>query len=131
MPLLVLGHCLIVQSGLDVNLGLDMNRIDNWLRSIETSYRDNPFHNNLHGADVMCTAYTWFKSPIFKENMTFLDLLASLMASCAHDVGHDGVNNYFHVKMWTEVATRWNDISPLENLHASLAFKILYENDNN
>jgi len=166
MPLLVLGHCLIVQCGLDVNLGLDMNRIDNWLRSIETAYRDNPFHNHLHGADVMCTTYTWFTSPIFKgidrllvmyralplllsvmirtwilfylligailwENMTFLDLLASLMAACAHDVGHDGVNNLFHVKMWTEVATRWNDISPLENLHASMAFNILYENNNN
>lgn len=131
MPLLVLGHYLIIQTGLHIHLNLDLNRVDNWLRSIEKAYRDNPFHNHLHGADVMCTMYFWFNSSIFKENMNSLDLLASLAASCAHDVGHDGVNNLFHVKTWTVAATRWNDVSPLENLHASLAFKLLYKNENN
>jgi len=99
MPLLVIGHFLIVQTGLKTHLNLDMNRVDNWLKSIEESYNENPYHNHLHGADVMCSMFYWFSSLIFKENMNSLDLLGALAAACAHDVGHDGVNNQFHVNM--------------------------------
>jgi len=131
MPLLVLGHFLIIESGLQKLLRLDMARVDSWLRAVEESYRDVPYHNHLHGADVMCTMYHWFIAKLFKANMSLLDMLTSLMAAAAHDVGHDAVNNNFHISVWSELAQRYNNISPLENFHAAQASQLLSENDKN
>jgi len=131
MPLLVLGHYIIVQMGLDVGLKLDMNRMNNWLRAIEDAYLDNPYHNHLHAADVMCSMYFWFTSKLFKKNMSSLDLLASLMAAAAHDVGHDAVSNKFHVLTRSQLGTMYNDRSPLESYHTCLTFELLYVPDNN
>lgn len=131
MPLLVLGHYIIVQMGLDVGLKLDMNRINNWLRAIEDSYLDNPYHNHIHGADVMCSMYYWFTTELFEKNMSSLDLLASIMAAAAHDVGHDAVSNKFHVLTRSQLGTMYNDRSPLESYHTCLTFKLLYLPDNN
>jgi len=131
MPLLVLGHYIIVQTGLDVGLKLDMNRINNWLRAIEDSYLDNPYHNHIHAADVMCSMYYWFTSELFKKNMSSLDLLASIMAAAAHDVGHDAVSNKFHVLTRSQLGTMYNDRSPLESYHTCLTFELLYLPDNN
>jgi len=131
LPLLVLGHYIIMQTNLDAHLNLDMNCVDNWLRAVEESYLDNPYHNHLHAADVLCTMYYWFTSKFFRQNMTSLELLASLMAAAAHDVGHDAVNNRFHILTRSRLGTRYNDRSPLENYHACLAFELLYKPDSN
>jgi len=63
--------------------------------------------------------------------MTSVELLASVMAAAAHDVGHDAVNNRFHVITRSRLGTRYNDRSPLENYHTSLSFELLYKPDNN
>jgi len=131
LPLLVIVHHIIMQTSLNTHLKLDMNRVDNWLRDIEESYLDNPYHNHLHAADVVCSMYYWFTSKFFKENMTSKELLASLMAAAAHDVGHDAVNNRFHIVTRSRLGTRYNDRSPLENYHTCLAFELLYKSDNN
>jgi len=131
MPLLVLGHFLIIESGLQRLLRLDMARVDSWLRAVEESYREVPYHNHLHGADVMCSMYHWFISKLFKANMSLLDMLTSVMAAAAHDVGHDAVNNNFHISVWSELAQRYNNISPLENFHAAQASQLLSESDKN
>jgi len=131
MPILVLGHFIIIQSGLDELLKLNMDRVDKWLRSIEMSYQDQPYHNNLHGADVMCTMFYWYSSELFKANMSSLDMLSSIMAALAHDVGHDGVTNEFHINVWSSFAQRYNNVAPLENHHAALSIQLLSEDENN
>jgi len=131
MPILVLGHFIIIQSGLDMQLKLDMDRVDNWLRSVEMSYQDQPYHNHLHGADVMCSMYYWYSSELFKENMSSLDMLSSIMAAVAHDVGHDGNTNEFHVNVWSTLAQKYNNVAPLENHHAALSTQLLGEEENN
>jgi len=131
MPLLVIGNWIILNMGLNVHLDLDMNRVNNWLRCIEESYLDNPYHNHLHGADVMCNIYYWFRSKLFVQNMSPLDMFTTLMAAAAHDVGHDAVNNRYHIVTRSRLGTRFNDSSPLENYHTSLAFDLLYKPDNN
>lgn len=50
---------------------------------------------------------------------------ALMVASVAHDIGHPGVNNNFLINSSDELALRYNDISVLENHHASSLFKIL------
>jgi len=131
MPILVLGHFIIIQSGLDKLLKLDMDRVDNWLRSVEMSYQDQPYHNHLHGADVMCSMFYWYSSELFKANMSPLDMLSSIMAAVAHDVGHDGVTNEFHINVWSTLAQRYNNVAPLENHHAALSIQLLGEEENN
>ena len=50
---------------------------------------------------------------------------ALLVASLAHDVDHPGVNNDFLKNAETELALRYNDISPLENHHCATLFEII------
>jgi cAMP-specific phosphodiesterase 4/calcium/calmodulin-dependent 3',5'-cyclic nucleotide phosphodiesterase len=49
---------------------------------------------------------------------------ALLLAAVAHDVGHPGVNNGYLVHAGHPLATAYNDASPLENMHAALAFDL-------
>ncbi len=44
-----------------------------------------------------------------------------------HDTGHPGLNNPFLVDTSHELALRYNDKSPLENMHASRMFGIARE----
>lgn len=55
-----------------------------------------------------------------------------LLASCVcHDLDHPGYNNIYQINAKTELALRYNDISPLENHHCSVAFRILENEDCN
>lgn len=52
-------------------------------------------------------------------------MLALLVAALCHDVSHPGTNNTFQVRTASEVALTYNDRSVLENMHASVATKLL------
>merc|ERR1719261_209138 len=47
-----------------------------------------------------------------------------LVAAMAHDIGHPGVNNPFLIEASHELALRYNDKSPLENMHCAKLFEI-------
>ena len=53
-----------------------------------------------------------------------IDYLGALVAAAAHDVGHDGRNNRFHVVATTPFAQLFNDQHCLENMHCALAFAV-------
>ena len=53
------------------------------------------------------------------------DLLAVLVAALAHDAGHTGQNNAFHVSSSSELAIFYNDKSVLENHHCARLFQVL------
>ena len=48
------------------------------------------------------------------------------MAAICHDFEHPGLTNDFLVKSHHEPALAHNDRSPLENHHASAAFRVLF-----
>lgn len=48
-----------------------------------------------------------------------------MIASIAHDVGHMGVNNQYLVETAHELAVRYNDRSPLENMHCASLFQVV------
>lgn len=52
------------------------------------------------------------------SKLTPLEKFSMLIAGLGHDLGHDGVNTGFHVASTSEMAMRYNDRSPLENMHA-------------
>jgi hypothetical protein len=57
--------------------------------------------------------------------------MSSLIAAAIHDIGHPGVNNAYLVHSSDRYAIRYNDNSPLENMHAATAFDIMKNPDFN
>lgn len=54
-----------------------------------------------------------------------MELFAGLVASTAHDVGHTGKANNFHVSTRSPLALLYNDQSCLENMHSAIASIVL------
>merc|ERR1712100_855567 len=54
-----------------------------------------------------------------------LDRFALVVSAVCHDVGHPGMNNPFLVETGHELALRYNDKSPLENMHCAKLFEIV------
>lgn len=55
----------------------------------------NPYHNSLHGADVLQASY-WliFSSGKMKtmHNLSSVEVLSALIAAIIHDLGHPGID---------------------------------------
>jgi hypothetical protein len=59
-----------------------------------------------------------------KNSLTLLDVFALFVAALCHDMDHNGTNNTYHINTWSRLSLRYNDISVLEQHHASLTFKV-------
>lgn len=78
---------------------LDMKKLGLFLNKIVDGYNRNiPYHNDLHGADVMhMTYYFMTKGGLnYKLHLREIDQLSMVIASACHDLGHDGFTNTYH-----------------------------------
>ncbi|KAM9802504.1 high affinity cGMP-specific 3',5'-cyclic phosphodiesterase 9A isoform 3-T3 [Syngnathus typhle] len=66
-----------------------------------------------------------------RSKMDGIDLLIMLTSAICHDLDHTGYNNAYQINARTELALRYNDISPLENHHCAVAFDILEKTESN
>jgi len=57
--------------------------------------------------------------------LSWLEEFALLVSAVCHDIGHPGVNNDFLVSTSHELAIRYNDTSPLENMHCARLFAMV------
>jgi len=91
----------------------------------ESGYKPNHFHNFAHGVDVLYAVARFMRlveaHRFISETLQFGLLIAGL----SHDLGHFGVNNQYLVETSHELSIRYNDRSPLENMHCSELFRIL------
>lgn len=62
-------------------------------------------------------------APLFEDYLGF----ALLFAGLCHDIDHTGRNNGFEINSYSTLAIRYNDLSVLENHHASTTFKVILE----
>lgn len=114
---------------------ISVENLDNFLNSIREGYITTvPYHNEMHGIDVMNTVYNIITSQedftgTFK--LTDIDPLILVIAALCHDIGHPGFNNNFHINSLSDYALTYNDSSILENFHASKSMKILVNPENN
>jgi len=92
---------------------------------VEAGYMNHSYHNAIHAADVCHTVYRVMAETGAKEWLSSLDAYALLVAALCHDIGHPGVNNAYLVETGHELALRYNDRSPLENMHCSKLFEIV------
>eukprot|EP01043_Picozoa_sp_COSAG02_P069878 COSAG02_NODE_12156_length_1588_cov_1.356615_1_plen_493_part_01 len=94
-----------------------------------SSYNEVPYHNAYHAFNVMQGCYVFCSTMNKGQSLLKAEQFALMVSALGHDSGHDGVNNAFHVGYESEVATLYNDLSPLENMHACRTLGILKEED--
>ncbi|XP_055229629.1 high affinity cGMP-specific 3',5'-cyclic phosphodiesterase 9A isoform X2 [Gorilla gorilla gorilla] len=94
---------------------------------VHDNYRNNPFHNFRHCFCVAQMMYSMVWLCSLQEKFSQTDILILMTAAICHDLDHPGYNNTYQINARTELAVRYNDISPLENHHCAVAFQILAE----
>ena len=131
-PMMVMGLTLLgpLNYNLIAECALNEATLVAFLDKIDTLYhKENPYHNSLHAADVAQSTNYMLATGGFAQllQLTQDQVLASLLAALVHDVGHPGVNNAFLCATSDPLALRYNDHSPLENLHCALPFEMMRE----
>lgn len=107
------------------------HHLHNFVTSVEAKYPENPFHNFAHGLDVL---YSLCRYVRLIEANRFLPVTTQfwmMIAAVAHDIGHLGVNNQYLIEIGHELAMRYNDRSPLENMHCAKLFQVVSEPEAN
>ena len=112
---------------------INQKKYDNWCDKIAKGYnRNNYYHNDLHAADITHTSFIYIKFGLIHE-IAKLDnsMICSVIVSCiCHDFKHPGLNNNFLIETNDNIALTYNDISVLENMHVSEAFKLMHSDNN-
>lgn len=123
--LLVLAKTMFTHLGLLQEFGIDEDKLEKFLVVVKQNYKNNPYHNWIHAFDVTQATFCFLTHFHGHKLLTNLDVLAILVASLCHDVGHPGVNNAFMVSTSSELALLYNDQSVLENYHTATLFRLL------
>ena len=128
-PLLAVGFSALHQAGDTVlsSVSCDSDTILEFLLALDKGYKDLPYHNSTHAADVVQTTFYFLRSGGLGEFITDWQKFSLLIAAASHDVGHPGVNNAYLACTSHPLALTYNDLSTLENMHAATAFKIMRE----
>jgi hypothetical protein len=119
---------------LDLYSMINVNKLDTFAENIANSYIDTVhYHNSIHAADVAQTTTIFLINSNLEEisQITNLDVLALITACLAHDIGHPGTNNSFQINSYSDMAIQHNDVSVLENYHASTFFMLHRKEENN
>jgi len=101
------------------------NTLFKFMTAVEAKYpSENPFHNFSHGLDVLYGVSRFCRLANLQSTFTETSQFWLLIAAAGHDLGHLGVNNQFLVETTHEVAVKYNDRSPLENMHCATLFQV-------
>jgi hypothetical protein len=97
-----------------------------FLETAEASYvKTCPYHNWFHAIDVTHCVYRLLHLCATEAFLSGPERYALLVSATCHDVGHPGLNNTFLVETSHELALRYNDKSPLENMHCAKLFEFV------
>ncbi|KAL9706720.1 hypothetical protein quinque_010238 [Culex quinquefasciatus] len=132
-PVKYLGYDLLNRYGTIHKFKIPPATLETFLSRIEEGYCRfrNPYHNNLHAADVAQTVHHILCQTGMMHWLTDLEIFATLLAALIHDYEHTGTTNNFHVMSGSDTAMLYNDRAVLENHHISAAFRVLKEDDCN
>jgi len=127
---LQIAHLLVERSGLLSGCDVPPEALSAFLQAVSTRYRaENPYHNFTHALHVMQGCY-WMlsKGGNLSSRIAVLspaEMLVLLITAVGHDIEHPGLNNAFMINSSSPLALRYNDVSVLENHHASTLATIL------
>ncbi|KAL9926166.1 phosphodiesterase 1c isoform 3-T5 [Glossina fuscipes fuscipes] len=132
-PIKYLAYDLFSRYGLIPKFKIPPATLETFLHRVEEGYcrYRNPYHNNLHAADVTQTTHHMLCQTGLMNWLTDLEIFATILAAIIHDFEHTGTTNNFHVMSGSETALLYNDRAVLENHHISAAFRLLKNEDCN
>ncbi|XP_057871704.2 uncharacterized protein LOC131078078 [Cryptomeria japonica] len=105
---------------------IDRQKFRTFVDSVSAQYHTNvPYHNFRHACDVLHCTYLLLTTVEAGKSLNNLEKLALALAALCHDVDHPGLTNAFLINCNDPLAIRYNDISVLENHHASTTVKTL------
>ncbi|KAL2918761.1 3',5'-cyclic-nucleotide phosphodiesterase [Polyrhizophydium stewartii] len=110
---------------------IDEQTLYTFLWVVKSTYNRNPFHNFQHCFCVTQMMYALLHVTSVHKRLTSLEKLALIVAAIGHDMDHPGFNNAYQINACTDLATTYNDMSPLENHHAAVLFTILNRPETN
>lgn len=102
-----------------------------FLKHITAGYnRSNPYHNDLHAADITQGVILILRKTSFAAlaKLSIYDIASLFIASVVHDYKHPGVTNSFLMNTESAIAYRYNDSNILESYHVAQAFKLIKSN---
>lgn len=100
-----------------------------FVHNVEANYKDVPYHRFHHGVDVLFTVFRLLQITHAGKWTGEIEQYALLVSSLCHDLGHFGRTNQFLVEINHELALRYNDKSPLENMHCAMLFQLCQHTD--
>jgi cAMP-specific phosphodiesterase 4 len=106
-----------------------LDTFNNFHGKVRGKYRDLPYHSYTHACDVLYTVYRELMLTHAFEWLSDSEMYALLVAALCHDMGHPGLNNAFLVESKDALAIRYNDKSPLENMHCAELFDLCNAGD--
>ncbi|XP_061932053.1 dual specificity calcium/calmodulin-dependent 3',5'-cyclic nucleotide phosphodiesterase 1 isoform X3 [Apis cerana] len=132
-PVKYLGYDLLNRYGMIHKFKVPATVLECFLGRVEEGYcrHRNPYHNNLHAADVAQTMHYILCQTGLMNWLTDLEIFATLVAAIIHDYEHTGTTNNFHVMSGSDTALLYNDRAVLENHHISASFRIMREDECN
>lgn len=111
--------------------GINIHKLSSYIQEVESHYGNNPYHNFIHGADVVHSCLNLMETDYLQQALDQVHRFALVFAAAIHDFRHPGVGNDFLVNTSHEIATTYNDTSVLENWHTSQAFLLLKKSEFN
>ena len=105
----------------------DLEVLGNFIFKIEEGYNNCPYHNSCHAADVLWNLHHFITAGdvIAKLNLKPIDLFSIFVSAACHDYKHPGTNNAYLIKIGSDLATLYNDVSVLENMHVSQSLSLI------
>jgi cAMP-specific phosphodiesterase 4 len=120
-------YTLLKDRGLIKHFEIPPSVLVTYLMNLEHHYKDNPYHNQIHGADVAQSIHVLISSPALEGVFSDLEVLAAVFSAAIHDVDHPGFTNQYLINSSSELAIMYNDESVLEQHHLAVAFKLLQD----
>ena len=104
---------------------IDVGKLRSFLGEVDAGYLDNPYHNNLHGADVGQSVYSIIRTGGMYTTLADWQELGAILSGLVHDLGHFALTNPFLKSTNHPLALTYFYRSPLESMHLAKAFEIL------
>ncbi|XP_076472240.1 high affinity cGMP-specific 3',5'-cyclic phosphodiesterase 9A-like [Babylonia areolata] len=129
--MLVLLRQMFIDLRLIYTFNIQMPVLQNWLFAVFSKYKHVPFHNFEHAFTVSQMMYGLMWLIDLPSKLDPLDILTLMVSAICHDIDHPGYSNTYQVNARTPLALLYNDISPLENHHCAVTFRLLETDHNN
>ncbi|CEP20137.1 hypothetical protein [Parasitella parasitica] len=111
--------------GVFKTLNVSESQFLDFLIDVRSKYQETPYHSFYHATDVVIVLYYIVMDLKAKKYFSDKEVATLFIAAICHDAGHNGYNNDYYVKLKTELARRYNNISVLESFSVDIGLELL------